>query len=164
MPTITCPRCGHRTADASAFCPSCGAGLSKAIPDDRTITFHHFDPLQESILPGDDVVVDLGLIPAGQAVLVVRGGPTAGLIVPLYAQITRAGRHPRSEIFLDDITVSRRHCEIERTPEGYVAVDVGSLNGTYLNGQRIERSLLSPSDELQIGKFHLMFLMGEKTP
>ena len=137
--------------------------MPRAAGDDRTITFHHFDPLQESMLPGDDVVVDLASISSGDAVLVVRGGPTAGLVVPLDAQITRAGRHPRSEIFLDDITVSRRHCEIERTPEGYVAVDVGSLNGTYLNGQRIERTLLTPGDELQIGKFHLMFLMGEKT-
>ncbi len=84
------------------------------------------------------------------------------MIVPLEAQITRAGRHPRSEIFLDDITVSRRHCEIERTSEGYVAVDVGSLNGTYLNGQRIERAVMNAGDELQIGKFHLMFLMGEE--
>jgi len=162
--SIACPRCGHRTADPTAFCPSCGAALAPQTREDHTITLHHFDRLQESVLPDDDIVVDLGAIPADTAALVVRGGPTAGLVVPLRDQITRCGRHPRSEIFLDDITVSRRHCEIERTPEGYVAVDVGSLNGTYLNGRRIERNVLRAGDELQIGKFHLMFLAGEGTP
>ncbi|MEP6661748.1 MAG: FHA domain-containing protein [Acidimicrobiales bacterium] len=160
MATIACPRCGHRTSAEASFCPSCGAPLTSSGRDDTTITFHHFDPLQESLLPDDDIVVDLSTIPAGSAVLVVRGGSESGLIAPLEAQITRAGRHPRSEIFLDDITVSRRHCEIERLPDGYIAVDVGSLNGTYLNGGRIERAVLHHGDELQIGKFHLMFLEG----
>ena len=71
--------------------------------------------------------------------------------------LTRLGRHPDSEISLDDITVSRRHVDIERTPDGYVASDAGSLNGTYVNQERIEKVLLQHGDELQVGKFRLVF-------
>ena len=73
---------------------------------------------------------------------------------------TRLGRHPDSEISLDDITVSRRHAEIERTPEGHVVTDAGSLNGTYVNQERIDTMLLRHGDELQIGKFRLLFIAG----
>ena len=68
----------------------------------------------------------------------------------------RLGRHPDSEIMLDDITVSRRHASIERTPEGYVVTDAGSLNGTYVNQERIDRAVLHHGDELQVGKFRLV--------
>ncbi len=74
--------------------------------------------------------------------------------------MTTAGRHPESDIFLDDITVSRRHAEIERRGEGYVVRDVGSLNGTYLNRERIEEAALENGDEVQIGKFKLVFFLG----
>ena len=70
--------------------------------------------------------------------------------------VTRLGRHPDSEIMLDDITVSRRHAAIERTPEGYVVADAGSLNGTYVNQERIDRAVLHHGDELQVGKFRLV--------
>jgi pSer/pThr/pTyr-binding forkhead associated (FHA) protein len=92
--------------------------------------------------------------------LVVKRGPNAGSKFVLEAPVTRAGRHPNSEIFLDDITVSRRHAEIVRDRETYRVRDVGSLNGTYLNRERIEDATIGNGDELQIGKFKLVFFSG----
>ena len=72
--------------------------------------------------------------------------------------VTRAGRHPESDIFLDDITVSRRHAEFSKSHGGYTVRDVGSLNGTYVNRERIEEAVLVSGDEVQIGKFKLVYL------
>jgi hypothetical protein len=161
---VFCNNCGHRNPPDSNFCSSCGVVLEKATggsvaeADERTVTFHPVDPGQESSLETGEVTVDLDTAAGGTGVLVVRNGSEAGLRVPLLKRITRAGRHPASELFLDDITVSRRHAEIERDFERYVLVDVGSLNGTYLNRQRIERQEIHNGDELQIGKFRLVFL------
>ena len=80
----------------------------------------------------------------------------------LSAPLTTAGRHPRSDIFLDDITVSRRHVEVSRSPSGYVLRDVGSLNGTYVNRERIDEATLNEGDEVQIGKFKLVFFGGRQ--
>jgi pSer/pThr/pTyr-binding forkhead associated (FHA) protein len=74
--------------------------------------------------------------------------------------VTTLGRHPESDVFLDDITVSRRHAELQRVPTGFVVRDVGSLNGTYLNRERVEESPISNGDELQVGKFKLVFFAG----
>jgi pSer/pThr/pTyr-binding forkhead associated (FHA) protein len=90
-------------------------------------------------------------------VLIVRAGAQAGDRFQLNDLVTRLGRHPDSEISLDDITVSRRHAEIERSPDGYVVSDAGSLNGTYVNQERIDKTMLHHGDELQIGKFRLVF-------
>ena len=98
----------------------------------------------------------VGELPRDAAVLIVRSGPQAGDRFTLSAGETRLGRHPDSEIMLDDITVSRRHAAIERTAEGYVVTDAGSLNGTYVNQERIERAVLHHGDELQVGKFRLV--------
>lgn len=98
------------------------------------------------------------------AVLVIAGGRNAGARFPLESEFVTAGRHPVSDIFLDDVTVSRRHVELTRQPDGaYVIRDVGSLNGTYLNRERIEEAELSSGDELQIGKFRLVYLDGGRT-
>jgi len=102
-------------------------------------------------------VVAVGELPLEVGVLIVRAGAQAGTRFPLEDEMTRLGRHPDSEISLDDITVSRRHVDIERTPDGYVASDAGSLNGTYVNQERIDRMLLRHGDELQVGKFRLVF-------
>jgi hypothetical protein len=156
---VYCQNCGHQNPADANFCSSCGSLLGKASGgDERTITFHPVDPGQESSLDTAEVTVDLDPSGEGAGVLVVRNGPEAGLQVPLVKPVTRAGRHPASELFLDDITVSRRHAEIERTRDSYVLVDVGSLNGTYLNRQRIERQEIRNGDELQIGKFRLVFM------
>jgi pSer/pThr/pTyr-binding forkhead associated (FHA) protein len=99
-------------------------------------------------------------LPVGSALLVVKRGPNAGSRFLLDQAITSAGRHPDSDIFLDDVTVSRRHAEFTRAAQGYLVRDVGSLNGTYVNRERIEEVLLTDGDEVQIGKYRLVFLTG----
>ena len=154
MAYVFCNHCGHRNPPESAFCSSCGSPLD--LKGDRTVTLTAVDPLQEAPGPEDDVVVTVGDLPRGVAVLIVRSGPQAGDRFALSTGETRLGRHPDSEIMLDDITVSRRHAAIEQTTEGYVVTDAGSLNGTYVNQERIERAVLHHGDELQVGKFRLV--------
>ncbi len=108
----------------------------------------------------DELAGYLHNLPAGVGLLVVRHGPAAGSSFRLDAEHTNVGRHPDSEIFLDDVTVSRRHVTLDRTPEGYVLRDVGSLNGTYLNQQRVDEAALHHGDELQIGRYRLSFVLG----
>jgi hypothetical protein len=151
---VFCNHCGHRNPPESAFCSSCGSPLD--VKGDRTVTLTAVDPLQDAPGAEDDIVVAVGDLPRGAAVLIVRSGPQAGDRFALSTGETRLGRHPDSEIMLDDITVSRRHAAIENTPEGYVVTDAGSLNGTYVNQERIERAVLHHGDELQVGKFRLV--------
>jgi pSer/pThr/pTyr-binding forkhead associated (FHA) protein len=125
--------------------------------DDRTITFTQVDPLQDAPGPSDDISVAVNDLPRGTPVLIVRSGAQAGARFPLNAEVTRLGRHPDSEISLDDITVSRRHAEIRQSKDTYELWDSGSLNGTYLNQQRVDHTPLHHGDELQIGKFRLVF-------
>ena len=99
----------------------------------------------------------------GSAFLVVKRGPSAGARFLLDQATTTAGRHPKSEIFLDDITVSRRHAEFRCVSGEFQVADVGSLNGTYVNGEPITSAALENGDELQIGKFRLVFLTGDTT-
>lgn len=101
-------------------------------------------------------------LPAGSALLVVRRGPNAGSRFLLDTDVTTAGRHPESDIFLDDVTVSRRHAEFRREAGVFTVRDVGSLNGTYVNRERVESATLANADEVQIGKFRLVFLSGPK--
>jgi hypothetical protein len=154
MAYVFCNHCGHRNPPESSFCSSCGSALD--VSGDRTITLTAVDPLQDAPGAGDDVVVSMGDLPTDKAVLIVRSGTQAGDRFALDSDVTRLGRHPDSEIMLDDITVSRRHASIERTDEGYVVSDAGSLNGTYVNHERIERAVLHHGDELQVGKFRLV--------
>ena len=102
-------------------------------------------------------------LPPGSALLVVRRGPNAGSRFLLDSDVTTAGRHPESDIFLDDVTVSRRHAEFRREAGVFVVRDVGSLNGTYVNRERVESATLANGDEVQVGKFRLVFLSGPKT-
>lgn len=99
-------------------------------------------------------------LPEGQALLVVKRGPNAGSRFLLDQATTSAGRHPDSDIFLDDVTVSRRHAEFRSESETFTVVDVGSLNGTYVNREPVDSAQLSNGDEVQIGKFRLVFLTG----
>jgi hypothetical protein len=155
---VFCNNCGHRNPLGANFCSSCGAVLESVSPESTTITFHPVapgDPVE------DEVSVPLEEMPPDVGVLVVRRGPKAGSRFALDADVVTAGRHPESDIFLDDITVSRRHVEIRRTADGgYEACDTGSLNGTYLNRERIDSATLTNGDELQIGKFKLVFFQG----
>ena len=116
-------------------------------------------PVQEPAVAGVDA------LPAGSALLVVKRGPNAGSRFLLDQDTTSAGRHPDSDIFLDDVTVSRRHAEVVRTSTGGFRVrDVGSLNGTYVNRERIDEGELAAGDEVQIGKFRLIYLAAGQTP
>jgi len=134
-------------------------------PLDVTSTLH-MGGLDE-VLEGADVAGDDSLpgrvassLPPGMALLVVRRGPNAGARFLLDHDVTTSGRHPDSDIFLDDVTVSRRHAEFHRGQSGFTVRDVGSLNGTYVNRERVESATLSNSDEVQIGKFRLVFIAG----
>ena len=101
-------------------------------------------------------------LPEGSALLVVKRGPNAGSRFLLDQPTTTAGRHPDSDIFLDDVTVARRHAEFRKNDDQFEVVDVGSLNGTYVNREPKNSSELSNGDEIQIGKFRLVFLNGQK--
>ena len=92
----------------------------------------------------------------------VKRGPNAGSRFLLDRSTTSAGRHPDSDIFLDDVTVSRRHAEFRRDAGEFVVVDVGSLNGTYVNREPVDTAVLANGDEVQIGKFRLVFLTGPR--
>ncbi len=110
----------------------------------------------------DDVVAELGIeLRPGTAMLVVRRGPNAGAKFLLDAEVVGAGRHPDSAVFLDDVTVSRRHAELRRRPGGHLIRDVGSLNGTYVNRDRVDEVGLVHGDEIQIGKYRLLYLSGD---
>ncbi|MCH5642670.1 MULTISPECIES: glycogen accumulation regulator GarA [unclassified Gordonia (in: high G+C Gram-positive bacteria)] len=98
----------------------------------------------------------------GTALLVVKRGPNAGSRFLLDQATTSAGRHPDSDIFLDDVTVSRRHAEFRLGDNEFQVVDVGSLNGTYVNREPVDTASLSNGDEVQIGKFRLVFLSGPR--
>jgi hypothetical protein len=102
-------------------------------------------------------------LPAGSALLVVKRGPNAGSRFLLDQEVTTAGRHPDSDIFLDDVTVSRRHVEFHREGGGFTVHDVGSLNGTYVNREPVDVASLAGGDEVQIGKFRLVYLTGPRT-
>ncbi len=144
---MVCTRCSHRNDISARFCSSCGTPLD-AYPEG-----------------GGDSTIEIPLVPAipsGAAVLHVVRGPNAGSTYLIDTDATSIGRHPDSTIFLDDITVSRRHSSIEREGASVFSVrDVGSLNGTYVNRERVESRVLVDGDEIQVGRFHLSFHLGD---
>jgi hypothetical protein len=152
-----CNQCGHRNPEDSNFCSSCGAVLEHPSGvDPATITLVHVEGSGDA--SDDKVVVNLGELPPDTGLLLVRRGHNLGSRYLVGEGITTLGRHPGSGIFLDDVTVSRRHAEIEHHPGGPFGVrDLGSLNGTYLNRERIESASLGHGDELQVGMFRLVF-------
>ena len=99
-------------------------------------------------------------LPRCAGLLVVKRGPNAGAQFLLNQPVTSAGRHPISDIFLDEVTVSRRHAEFRSENGTFWVVDLGSLNATYVNGVPVDKALLANGDEIQIGKFRLVFLSG----
>jgi pSer/pThr/pTyr-binding forkhead associated (FHA) protein len=114
------------------------------------------DPGSSGGLSADDAAA-LDALPPGSALLVVQRGPSAGSRFLLDTDEVSAGRHPDSDIFLDDVTVSRRHAVFRRSEGGFTVSDVGSLNGTYVNRDRIDDVRLNSRDEVQIGKFRLVY-------
>jgi hypothetical protein len=152
---IFCNQCGHGNPPGSNFCSSCGAPIGPRREDPTTVTF-----IPEAGEGYDDLSVEFGDMPDGVGILVVKRGPNVGSRFSLDREVVHAGRHPESDIFLDDVTVSRRHAEIVREASQYHVRDAGSLNGTYLNRERVESAPLKDGDELQIGTFKLVFLTG----
>ena len=160
-----CTACGKQNPDDARFCAQCGTKLlggedtgASPVESTATITFGVPDQRESSdrqLSPVDAAAVDA--LPAGHALLVVQRGPSAGSRFLLDTDVVGAGRHPDSEIFLDDVTVSRRHAEFRRGADGYRVADVGSLNGTYVNRDRIDEVLLQGGDEVQIGKYRLVY-------
>jgi hypothetical protein len=153
---LFCNQCGHRNPDTSSFCSSCGAVLEQ--PGDSepaTITLVPVGSAGEVV--EEEVTVHLGEMPVDTGLLVVKRGSNIGARFVLGPADTTVGRHPESDIFLDDVTVSRRHAEIRRANGSFAVHDVGSLNGTYVNRERIEDGVLTHGDEVQIGKFRLVF-------
>jgi pSer/pThr/pTyr-binding forkhead associated (FHA) protein len=167
-----CTNCGHDNPDGSNFCAQCGAPLSAARTQPpapsrvstgdttRTIPAVVDDQTGENLRPVDEAAVDA--LPSGSALLIVQRGPNAGSRFLLDHDETVAGRHVDSDIFLDDISVSRRHVQFLRTEEGVRVKDLGSLNGTYVNRELVDEALLQPEDEVQIGKFRLVYYASAK--
>lgn len=137
------------------------AQSAEASQTDATMTFTGGFAAQLAALEGDVTAEEqeaIGALPSGSALLVVRRGPNVGARFLLDADLTTVGRHPEAEIFLDDVTVSRRHAEFVRTITQFEVKDLGSLNGTYLDGARISGTIaLSDGAEVQVGKFRLTF-------
>jgi pSer/pThr/pTyr-binding forkhead associated (FHA) protein len=152
---MRCRRCGHDNETGANFCSSCGRALP---PDDDTTM--SLSELAERLDLDEDLGEVLGELPEGMGMLVVRRGPNAGSRFVLDADTTALGRHPESDIFLDDITVSRRHAVVRHVDSGYEVSDVGSLNGTYVDHERVDTAPLHHLADLQIGRYVLVFLLG----
>ena len=155
-----CTQCGHKNPEGAHFCANCGAALVTT-PDDSTTTISLAAQDLEAEVE-EEVVAPVEDLRENTAMLVVRRGPNAGSRFLLDKETVTAGRHPDSDLFLDDVTVSRRHAEIIHVAEGYEVRDVGSLNGTYVNRERVDQAILNNGDELQIGKFKLVFFAGSR--
>ena len=182
MPRVYFARCGRPNPDGARFCSYCGtqltapvpagpaahggtggypAGGSPARPGETTSTIslgRTDDDLGDDLFPDS---TSFGALPPGSALLLVMRGPNAGSRFRLDGDLTTAGRHPDSHIFLDDVTVSRRHAEFYRHGPRFTVRDVGSLNGTYVNQERIAEAELTGGAEVQIGKFRLLFLTSQ---
>ncbi|WP_250567158.1 FHA domain-containing protein [Streptomyces sp. Tu102] len=176
MSALVCTRCGNRNAENSRFCSNCGAPLRSGATPERpsettsTISISGIEAYDAettgqtqipALSPEAQAAVDA--LPLGSALLVVRRGPNSGSRFLLDGDLTTAGRHPQSDIFLDDVTVSRRHVEFRRAQDGsFTVADVGSLNGTYVNRERIDQVPLNNGDEVQIGKYRLVFYASQR--
>lgn len=149
-----CTRCGHPNKDGARFCANCGAPLQDETTIGITPVEADGEAAEEFPFPEDELEV-------GQALLLVKHGPNAGSTFLLDSEVTSTGRNPDSDVFLDDVTVSRKHAEIRRQADGWYIHDLGSLNGTYVNRERVDVTKLAARDEVQIGKFKLIFFAGE---
>lgn len=119
-------------------------------------------PLDQSLHSADRATIDA--LPVNSGLLVAHGGPNRGARFLLDQDVTTVGRHPNADIFLDDVTVSRKHAEFRRSGDGFVVADSGSLNGTYVNQDRVDSVALRSGMEVQIGKFRLTFYAGTLRP
>lgn len=156
MSDWSCPRCGAADPTPGGACSACGSPREQVA--DRTVVLSKIDPLMDAPGLDDNIIVTLDDIEPGTPILVVRGGDEEGRFFSLGGPRLILGRHEDADVVLDDITVSRRHCEITREVDGFHARDLGSLNGTYVNQKRVTVARLEQGDEVQVGKFRLVFL------
>ncbi len=150
---MRCEACDEPVPDGANFCPSCGAAVP--VPGGSENTTASIDV---GALDPQHVVDEVPEMAPGTGMLVVVRGPNAGSRFLLDHETTTVGRHPDSDIFLDDVTVSRRHAELLQDELGITLQDLGSLNGTYVNGDRVDERQLGTGDELQVGRFKLLYL------
>jgi hypothetical protein len=148
MSHVYCPECGFQSPEAATYCSRCGALLVRETVGETTMSI---DP------------EDVGAATAreridGPALVVRSGGGRAGESFEAIGDRALIGRSPECDVFLDDVTVSRRHAELVRDGETFTIRDLGSLNGTFVNKRRIESSVLEDDDEVQIGKYRMTFL------
>ena len=150
MSHVYCPECGFQNPEAANYCARCGAHLVKSDETETTMTF----------TPDEAEEVGLGLPEGvdGPALIVRSGGGRSGETFALERERITVGRSPDCEIFLDDVTVSRKHAVIVKQGERFTISDEGSLNGTFVNRHRVETAELEDGDELQIGKYRLTYL------
>ena len=169
MASVYCTRCGRPNPEDARFCSNCGTALVRGTadrPGETTSTISLERGQAPEAEPNEEPLADpamLEALPVDSALLIVQRGPNAGSRFLLDSELTTAGRHPDSDIFLDDVTVSRRHAEFYRSGTRFTVRDVGSLNGTYVNRERIDEAELTGGDEVQVGKFRLVFLSGPES-
>jgi pSer/pThr/pTyr-binding forkhead associated (FHA) protein len=154
MTHVHCPECGFQNPESANYCSKCGALLIRDEPGSHTtMTF-----APEEMSQGDEAPSLTDLRVEGIALVVRSGGGRAGETFPLDGDRIVIGRSPDADVFLDDVTVSRKHAILTRSTDGYTIEDQGSLNGTYVNRRRVEQATLEDGDEVQIGKYRLTFL------
>jgi pSer/pThr/pTyr-binding forkhead associated (FHA) protein len=150
-----CPECGFANAEGANYCQKCGAFLGDKTETKSGDTTEVYQ-VDET---GELRPVDLDAMTHEGAALVIRsGGGRSGEAFNLVSERNTIGRSPDAEVFLDDVTVSRNHALVVRRRDGLYVDDLGSLNGTYVNGRRIESHRLQDGDELQVGKYKLTYL------
>jgi len=150
--SLRCTSCGQLNPNGANYCQRCGA-LLDASGEAATAVYRIDEASGEAIVLPPSAV-------GGPALIIRAGGGREGESFLLEGEQVRIGRRPECEVFLDDITVSRDHALLRREGEGWTIEDLGSLNGTYVNRERIERARLRDTDELQIGKYKLIFRAG----
>jgi hypothetical protein len=145
MSHIYCPECGFQSPESATYCSRCGALLARETVGETTMSL---GPEEIDVRPEID----------GPALVVRSGGGRAGESFEAIGDRALIGRSPECDVFLDDVTVSRRHAELTREGNVFTIRDLGSLNGTFVNKRRIESSVLDDDDEVQIGKYRMTFL------
>ena len=148
---LRCSECQQPVSPESKFCSSCGAAVNEV----GTGTLPPVGDTGPTPAINDELFQDLE---PGSAVLLVHRGPEEGQRFPLVESSVSIGRARQATIFLDDVTVSRKHAQLDRGSDSWRISDVGSLNGTYLNRERVEDSVLASGDEIQVGKYRFIFL------
>ena len=147
MSHIYCPECGFQSPEAASYCSRCGALLMRESVGETTLSL------------GPDDLDSAPEPPVGPALVVRSGGGRAGESFESIGARALIGRSPECDVFLDDVTVSRRHAELVGEGDAYMIRDLGSLNGTFVNKHRIESTVLEDDDEVQIGKYRMTFLL-----